>query len=161
MRARRSNPHRELRLTWRAHALHKGTHLLVDCREVPRDVCLNDGLVLEAMAEGARKAGATVLSQVRYHFGHNSPPGFTAAILLDESHCSAHSYADLGLIALDIFTCGETSPHDVLRCIRERVDLGKVAVREVGRFEVDDEPFALGQLAKPELSEHGHASLSP
>lgn len=78
-----------------------------------------------------------MLSQVRYHFGHNSPPGFTAAILLDESHCTAHSYADEGMIALDIFTCGNTSPHDVLRYIREVVDLGTVSIREVGRFPVD------------------------
>lgn len=117
--------------------MHKGTHLLVDCSEVSRDVCLNDGLVLAAMAAGAAKAGATVLSQIRYHFGHNSPPGFTAAILLDESHCTAHSYADEGMIALDIFTCGTTDPHDVLRYIREQVDLGIVSVSEVGRFPVD------------------------
>lgn len=118
--------------------MDKGKHLLVDCREVSRDVCLNDGLVLRAMAQGAAKAGATVLSQVRYHFGHNSPPGFTAAILLDESHCTAHSYADEGMMAIDIFTCGNTSPHDVLRYMREEVDLGIVDVREVGRFPMNE-----------------------
>ena len=48
-----------------------------------------------------------VISQVRYQFGHNSPPGFTAVVVLDESHCSCHTYADLGLIALDVFTCGK------------------------------------------------------
>lgn len=120
--------------------MHKGKHLLVDCRGVSRDVCLNDGLVLNAMATAATRAGATVLSQVRYHFGHNSPPGFTAAILLDESHCTAHSYADLGLIALDVFTCGDTDPHDVLRYMRELVDLGEVTIQEVARFEVADQP---------------------
>lgn len=98
------------------------------------DVCLNDQLVLEAMAYGATKAGATVISQVRYHFGHNSPPGFTAFVLLDESHCSAHCYADLGLIALDVFTCGNTDPCDVLKYIRERVDLGEVSIVEAPRF---------------------------
>jgi S-adenosylmethionine decarboxylase len=116
--------------------LHKGRHLLIDCRSVPRDVCLNDQLVLEAMARGATRAGATVISQVRYHFGHNSPPGFTAMVLLDESHCSAHCYADLGLIAFDIFTCGSTDPNDVLRYIREEVDLGEVTVVQMPRFSV-------------------------
>lgn len=118
-----------------------GTHLLIDCRNVSRDVCLNDGLILNAMATAASRAGAVVLSQVRYHFGHNSPPGFTAAILLDESHCTAHSYADDGLIALDVFTCGSTSPHDVLRYIREMVDLGDVTIREVGRFHREASPL--------------------
>jgi S-adenosylmethionine decarboxylase len=97
---------------------------------------LDDGLVLESMSSAARRAGANVLSQVRYHFGHNSPPGFTAAIVLDESHCTAHSYADQRLIALDIFTCGNTDPYDVLRYVREQVDLGNVTVRAVGRFEL-------------------------
>ncbi len=111
-----------------------GTHLLIDCRDVPLDTCLDDGRVLEAMATAARGAGANVLSQVRYRFGHNSPPGFTAFVLLDESHCSAHCYADMRQIAMDIFTCGSTDPWDVLALIREQLDLGAVTVKEVPRF---------------------------
>ncbi|MEX0718715.1 MAG: adenosylmethionine decarboxylase [Planctomycetaceae bacterium] len=119
--------------------MERGTHLLIDCRNVPRDVCLDDGQMLEAMANAARRAGANVISQVRYHFGHNSPPGFTAVAVLDESHVSAHTYADLGLIALDVFTCGSTDPNDVLAYIREEIDLGEVSIRQVPRFPVDDD----------------------
>jgi len=117
--------------------LHRGKHLLIDCHNVAREVCLDDKLVLRAMARGAERAGATVISQVRYHFGHNSPPGFTAVVLLDESHCSAHTYADDGLIALDVFTCGSTDPLRVLEYIREEVDLGDVSIRTVPRFAED------------------------
>ena len=36
-----------------------------------------------------------------------SPPGFASALLLDESHISAHAYTDeTGLLAVDVFTCG-------------------------------------------------------
>jgi len=114
--------------------LQKGKHLLIDCRDVPREVCLNDEAMLEAMARAARRAGATVISQVRYRFGHNSPAGFTAVVVLDESHCSAHTYADLGLVALDIFTCGRTDPADVLKYLQREIDLGTVSIREVPRF---------------------------
>jgi S-adenosylmethionine decarboxylase len=114
--------------------LGKGIHLLIDCRNVSRDVCLNDGLMLKAMAQAATRAGANVISQVRYRFGHNSPPGFTAVVVLDESHCSAHTYADLGLIALDVFTCGNTDPRRVLEYLREEIDLGDVTVRQQPRF---------------------------
>ena len=55
-------------------------------------------------------------------------------ILLDESHCSAHSYADLGLVALDIFTCGDTDPKTVLAYMQEELDLGDLSVIEVRRF---------------------------
>ena len=115
--------------------MQKGKHLLIDCHNVAREVCLDDRGVLEAMARGAERAGATVISQVRYHFGHNSPPGFTAVVLLDESHCSCHTYADLGLIAMDVFTCGSTDPRDVFECIRAEIDLGDVSIREVPRFD--------------------------
>lgn len=86
------------------------------------------------MARAAEKAGANVISQVRYHFGHNSPPGFTAVVVLDESHCSAHCYAETGQIALDVFTCGNTDPRMVLKYIREEIDLGDVTVLEQPRF---------------------------
>jgi len=91
------------------------------------------------MARAAERAGATVISQVRYKFGSDSPPGFAALVMLDESHCSAHTYADLGLIAMDIFTCGKTDPRIVFRYIREELDLGDVTIRELPRFPVQEE----------------------
>jgi len=98
-------------------------------------------MVLNVMARSAERAGATVVSQVRYKFGSDSPPGFAAVVLLDESHCSAHTYADLGLIAMDVFTCGNTNPRDVLRYIQEELDLGDVTITEVGRFSTPEEPY--------------------
>ncbi len=114
--------------------MHKGKHLLIDCRNVARELCLNDKLFMDTMARAAERAGATVVSQIRYKFGLDSPPGFTAVVMLDESHCSAHTYADQGLVAMDVFTCGNTEPKDVLRYIREEIDLGDVTVRELPRF---------------------------
>jgi S-adenosylmethionine decarboxylase len=116
--------------------LHKGRHLLIDCRNVKREICLDDESFLSVMARAAERAGAMVISQIRYKFGHDSPAGFAAVVMLDESHCSAHTYADLGLIALDIFTCGTTDPQDVLRNIQQETDLGDMEVRDLERFEV-------------------------
>jgi S-adenosylmethionine decarboxylase len=118
--------------------LARGKHLLIDCRNVSRELLLDDEKVLDVMARAAKKAGSTVISQIRYRFGPDSPPGFTAIVMLDESHCSAHCYADLGLMAMDVFTCGHTNPWDVLRYISEELDLGDVTVEEQLRF-VDDE----------------------
>ena len=124
--------------------VHRGRHLLIDCSRVPRSVCLDDQAMLDTMARAARRAGATVISQVRYHFGHDSEPGFTAIVLLDESHCSAHSYAELGQIAMDIFTCGKTSPEKILEYIQEEVDLGEIKTAPISRFagERQDSPHA-------------------
>lgn len=117
--------------------MHKGNHLLIDCRDVPQSVCLDDAAMLDVMARAAKKAGSTVVSQIRYRFGHNSPPGFAVVVMLDESHCSAHCYADTGQIALDVFTCGGTDPRDVLKYIREELDLGTVTIHMASRFVSD------------------------
>ena len=129
-----SNPIRTTNFFRRVYELHKGKHLLIDCTGVPRETCLDDALVLKVMAKAAENAGATVVSQVRYKFGAESPPGFTAIVMLDESHCSAHTYADLGLVAMDIFTCGNTDPEVVFRYIREELDLGDVKLSVIERF---------------------------
>jgi len=112
----------------------RGLHLIVDCQKVERSVCLNDELFLDVMARSVKRSGCTVISQFRYRFGNDSPPGFTAMVMLDESHCSAHTYADAGLIAMDIFTCGDNDPQLALKVIREEIDLGEVSIRLVRRF---------------------------
>jgi S-adenosylmethionine decarboxylase len=87
------------------------------------------------MAEGAKRAGATVISQIRYQFGLGSPPGCTAIVMLDESHCSVHTYADLGLVAMDVFTCGSTNPRDIWNHVRSELGLEDARFRLVRRFE--------------------------
>jgi S-adenosylmethionine decarboxylase len=119
--------------------VYKGKHLLVDCQNVKGEVCLDDEKFLKVMARAAERAGAKVVSQIRYKFGHDSPAGFAAVVMLDESHCSAHTYADLNLVALDIFTCGNTEPRSVLQNIREELDLGDIEVRELPRFGMNRE----------------------
>ena len=133
--------------------VNRGRHLLIDCSRVPRSVCLDDQAMLDAMARAATRAGATVISQVRYHFGHASEPGFTAIVLLDESHCSAHSYVDLQQIAMDIFTCGKTSPEKILEFIREEVDLGEVKTSPVSRFAKEMPDSSHGDVSAPPWEE--------
>ena len=41
-------------------------------------------------------------------------PGFAAVVLLDESHLSAHCYADRGWLAIDCFTCGGTDAEGIV-----------------------------------------------
>jgi len=46
--------------------------------------------------------------------GSDSPPGFTSVILIDESHITSHCYSDRGMLAIDIFTCGETQVDPIM-----------------------------------------------
>jgi S-adenosylmethionine decarboxylase len=89
---------------------------------------------METLAESATLAGATVVSQIRYRFGDESPPGCTAVVMLDESHCSVHTYADLGLMAFDVFTCGSTDPREVWAHVQKKLGIEHAEVRDVPRF---------------------------
>jgi S-adenosylmethionine decarboxylase len=51
-----------------------------------------------------------------------SPPGFTAVLLIDESHVTAHCYSDRGWLAIDVFTCGGSDPAVLAAAIRRRIE---------------------------------------
>lgn len=80
-------------------------HALIDISNLSKDICTNDTLLLNILKSAAKKINATIISSNRYRFGHNSPDGCTAFLMLDESHISAHTYADKGKMAVDVFSC--------------------------------------------------------
>lgn len=113
----------------------KGKHLIVDCTKVPMETCLNDKMLMEVLAEAAWAANANIISTSRYRFGHNSPPGCTVFIMLDESHISAHTYAQEGKVALDVFTCGaRVKGEDILKMIVNKLKLEHYRVKALERF---------------------------
>ncbi|MFZ8907136.1 MAG: S-adenosylmethionine decarboxylase [Poseidonia sp.] len=74
------------------------------------------------MREAVAQSPATeVHSHLAPFDGSTSPPGFAAVVLIDESHISAHCYADRGLLAVDCFTCGDTDPATIASFLHERL----------------------------------------
>jgi len=60
-------------------------------------------------------------------------------VLLDESHVSAHCYYEAGLLAIDVFTCGNTDPSIIINIIDKELTskmptAEKVFKKEVKRF---------------------------
>ena len=53
--------------------------------------------------------------------GTESPPGFAAVVLIDESHVSAHCYAEDGILAIDCFTCGLADPNVIADDIHQQL----------------------------------------
>ena len=65
---------------------------------------LNDEELIKITCEAAcRKAGATILQTISHKFW---PQGVTAMVLLSESHMSIHTWPELGIDHVDLFTCG-------------------------------------------------------
>lgn len=112
----------------------KGNHLIIDCYNVSHNICLDDKHFLNSLVHAAEQAGANIISENRYHFGHNSPPGFAITIMLDESHISAHSYADEGMIAMDMFTCGAVSPNKIFEIFLTLIPIQDYKTTYIPRF---------------------------
>ena len=76
--------------------------------------------MLSLMRDCVRESGIReVHSHVEVFDGSESPPGFAAGVLIDESHVTAHCYSDEGLLAIDVFTCGPHDPEHVVELIHE------------------------------------------
>ncbi|MHC4478102.1 MAG: adenosylmethionine decarboxylase [Planctomycetota bacterium] len=112
----------------------KGMHVILDCYGVASDVCLDDKKLLETVVRVARAQGSTIINTSRYHFGHDSPPGCTVFVMLDESHVSVHTYANEGKMAIDVFTCGDTDASAVAEQLKSELGLERVEQQSLERF---------------------------
>ena len=70
--------------------------------------------MLDLLLDAAKESGVKVVhSHVEPFDGIESPAGFAAVVLIDESHITAHSYEEKGWLAIDAFTCGEHDPNEI------------------------------------------------
>ena len=86
--------------------LPTGKHVILDCSGAFN---AQGNEVLEILENVVDNSNARrVHSHVENFDGSVSPLGFAAVVLIDESHVSAHCYSETGLLAIDVFTCGNT-----------------------------------------------------
>lgn len=124
-----------------------GFHVMLDLAGVPRSACTDDGNLVKTLASASERAGCTVINSVRYRFGHDSPDGCTAFVMLDESHVAVHTYADDGLMAVDVFVCGDRAREKAAGIVKElKLAVPHVECREttLDRFVGEKESVAAG-----------------
>ena len=89
----------------------RGGHVVLDYTGYSPPVDEDGVWMLQVMRDCVNRAGIReVHAHVAQFDGSESPPGFAAVVLIDESHVSAHCYSESGLLAIDIFTCGDSDP---------------------------------------------------
>ena len=89
----------------------RGGHVVLDYTGYSPPVEGDGDWMLQLLRDCVHRAGVReVHSHVAQFDGIESPPGFAAVVLIDESHVSAHCYSESGLLAIDIFTCGGSDP---------------------------------------------------
>lgn len=81
-----------------------GRHVLVELYECSPDFLNDIERVKNAMLDGARQAGLTIVDSVFHKF---SPHGISGVVVISESHLAVHTWPEFGYAALDFFTCGE------------------------------------------------------
>ena len=89
----------------------RGDHVVLDYAGYSPPVDDDGAWMLQVLRDCVNRAGIReVHAHVAQFDGSESPPGFAAVVLIDESHVSAHCYSESGLLAIDIFTCGDSDP---------------------------------------------------
>jgi len=97
---------------------HRGIHTIIDFSNFfirPKNLHAACNNLLTSYKFFANKNNLNVVGQNHKVFDNTikSPNGFTLVLLLDESHISTHVYTDIGLLALDIFTCAGNPEHHI------------------------------------------------
>jgi len=108
-----------------------GRHLILDLYDCD-PVILNDYDGLEQiMLAGLSLSKANVLRIIGEKF---QPQGVTLLALLAESHCSIHTWPEIGYAAVDLYTCGDTTnTHKAAEHIREKLGAQSSEEKELVR----------------------------
>lgn len=104
--------------------LFAGTHLIIDLWGASR---LDEIEHIEAtLREAVEAAGATLLHIHLHHFTLNG--GVSGVAVLAESHISIHTWPERAYAALDVFMCGDASPHEAIPVLKRAFDPASIQV---------------------------------
>jgi S-adenosylmethionine decarboxylase proenzyme len=86
-----------------------GRHLLLTYSGCDLAVLGDPARLLDALRQAVVASGATLVESVSHQF---TPAGFTAVLLLSESHASIHTFPEHSACFVDLFTCGMICDHE-------------------------------------------------
>ncbi|MAV60508.1 MAG: hypothetical protein CND89_04020 [Marine Group II euryarchaeote MED-G38] len=116
----------------------RGVHIFLDYVNYTAPEKNDGNWMLEKLREIVKKAGIReVHSHVEEFDGTKSPTGYAAVVLIDESHVTAHCYSDIGLLAIDVFTCGNNDPQLVVNGLKNLFSKSIKEIRLVREQQID------------------------
>ncbi len=86
--------------------MSNGRHLILDLYDCNKELLDDYDRLQELMQVALQMSNATILRIIGEKF---EPQGVTLLALLAESHCSIHTWPELGYAAVDLYTCGDTT----------------------------------------------------
>ena len=111
--------------------MSNGRHLILDLYDCNKKL-LDDYDALRGLMETAlQMSNATILRIIGEKF---EPQGVTLLALLSESHCSIHTWPEIGYAAIDLYTCGDTTQsHKASEFLKYKLSAKKVNEKELIR----------------------------
>jgi len=115
-----------------------GRHLLIEYYECSTEAINNKDLIREAMIEAAKRANATIVTDVFHRF---NPHGVSGVVVIAESHIAIHSWPEHRCASVDIFSCSDKMTPEVVEGFLKDVFKAKHMVKmEVERGKIPFQP---------------------
>jgi spermidine synthase len=114
-------------------SVHDQLHIVADFYGCSEKLLEKKEIVENIFKEMLEVVPLSVISSDFYQF---SPVGVTGFIMIEESHVSVHTWPEKGVIAIDIFTCGDKQlARDAYQFLKDKFKPTKIKMKEVVRFE--------------------------
>lgn len=107
--------------------MRSGVHYLIDVRRCDVD---DNGCSEALLTALVTQLGLTELRRTRHVF---APQGYTAMVLLSESHISIHTWPERNTACIDIFSCGKDLNVNMIEHIVTGHVNGRVQIRRIER----------------------------
>jgi S-adenosylmethionine decarboxylase len=111
----------------------KRYHVIVDITNIPHDRTLERSGLETFLNSLPGKIGMRVLNPAIVIEGVESNPGLTGFVIIDFSHCSAHTFSKYNEALVDVFSCKPYDKEELITVILEYfgVDKRHARIKEV------------------------------
>ena len=79
-----------------------GKHAIIDLSECDIEILKNSDLIQDILVRAADLARVTIVGGLDHSF---SPHGYTAVLILEESHFSIHTWPEFNYASIDLYSC--------------------------------------------------------
>ena len=111
--------------------MSNGRHLILDLYDCDKQLLDNYDALRKLIETALQLSNATILRIIGEKF---EPQGVTLLALLSESHCSIHTWPEIGYAAIDLYTCGNTTnSHKASEFLKYKLKAKKVNEKELIR----------------------------